>query len=792
LVNDLDLRVANGSLYTPWRLTGVNSNSTGDNLVDPFERVDINGASGQYTITISHKGNIGSGQNFSLIITGAQEVSATPQVGFNSTLGNTIEGSDCGFVDVQVPVSIAQVATQNADVSFTLNGGTATPGVDFDLMTSSMTFNAGSTASQNMMIRIYNDGFVEGDETFVVDLSVDANGGDASASSNANSITFVITDDDTVPIATQNVNILFEDFEDASGWTAFDADGDNENWSLVASGAHNYDGTHAVSYSWNGSAFTPNNYLISPAFTVPSNAVSTSVQYEIGSATDASFFSERYSVYFTTDISNEGTITGGIVLENNRQIPALGSETRSHDLSALAGQTGYFVVRHHNVTNQWWLGLDTVSIDAVISNNIQTTLNNGSTNDQINLSCFGTFYTSDSASDNLMLDITNNSTFDYGCVDIAVARAGTGAQDYNGSAAPNLVMDKTFYINPTNSSTSGDVSITFYFTEAEIAGWEAATGLSRTALTCLRDDAGAVTFAPDQNAVNATETSNLTVGSFGTDVTLTGTFTGLTGGFVFGPNAAFQSLCFSPKVFLQGPLLTAGGTLMDDSLRAAGSIPTSSPYPDAVSAPAAVFNTTGNDAIVDWVWIELREVGNNTNVLVSTSALVQRDGDVVNYVDGTGTLKFGLADGNYILAIQHRNHLGVMSETLALDSACKVIDFTNGSIVTFGANAQTSFGLPTGISALWAGDVLGNNQIKFLGASNDGDSVKDLVLGAPANIFNDITYEYPGYFVNDVSLNGAAKFSGSSNDVDLIKDNVLAHPGNIFNDPTYTIVEQLP
>lgn len=71
LVNDLDIRVDNGSTFMPWRLTGVASNGAGDNTVDPYERVDVNGASGTYTITVTHKGTLTNGpQRFSLIITG--------------------------------------------------------------------------------------------------------------------------------------------------------------------------------------------------------------------------------------------------------------------------------------------------------------------------------------------------------------------------------------------------------------------------------------------------------------------------------------------------------------------------------------------------------------------------------------------------------------------------------------------------------------------------------------------------------------------------------------------------
>lgn len=77
LVNDLDIRVTQGSTtHMPWRLTGVTTNGKGDNIRDPFERVDVAGASGTYTITITHKGTLTNGsQNYSLIVTG---ISAAP------------------------------------------------------------------------------------------------------------------------------------------------------------------------------------------------------------------------------------------------------------------------------------------------------------------------------------------------------------------------------------------------------------------------------------------------------------------------------------------------------------------------------------------------------------------------------------------------------------------------------------------------------------------------------------------------------------------------------------------
>jgi len=90
LVNDLDIRVSQviddeTTEFLPWKLTSVNTNELGDNLVDPFERIDIEDASGEYTITISHKGTLVNDlQNFSLIVTGSLSdinlTSTTPSI----------------------------------------------------------------------------------------------------------------------------------------------------------------------------------------------------------------------------------------------------------------------------------------------------------------------------------------------------------------------------------------------------------------------------------------------------------------------------------------------------------------------------------------------------------------------------------------------------------------------------------------------------------------------------------------------------------------------------------------
>jgi hypothetical protein len=247
-----------------------------------------------------------------------------------------------------------------------------------------------------------------------------------------------------------------------------------------------------------------------------------------------------------------------------------------------------------------------------------------------------------------------------------------------------------------------------------------------------------------------------------------------------------------PRLFLQGPLLSpVNAGLMNDNLRQSALIPTTSPYADAATCNASVFSVTGNNAIVDWVWIELRAGNDNTKLINGRSALVQRDGDVVG-LDGVSDVIMQAAPTNYYVVVKHRNHLGAMSaSTIALNETTPtVVDFTNSGFSTYGSHAQVIFG--SGDKGLWSGVTNLNNQIKFSGSGNSSNTIKDYILADPANGFNSVTFSSSGYLNTDLNLNGTAKFSGSGNDSNIIKDNVLAHPGNGFNSSTYTINSTVP
>jgi hypothetical protein len=253
------------------------------------------------------------------------------------------------------------------------------------------------------------------------------------------------------------------------------------------------------------------------------------------------------------------------------------------------------------------------------------------------------------------------------------------------------------------------------------------------------------------------------------------------------------------SVFLQGPRLNSvDDGLMDDDLRTGNLIPKISPYDAAdIISNSNVFNNGGisgtgldSENIVDWVWIEIRSGSDNTLVVDGTSALVQRNGEVVD-LDGTSDVILRGLTGTYYVTVKHRNHLGVITQTTrSLSVTPTSVDFTNSGTSTFGSNAQVQ--LSNGDMALWAGNVNSDTVVQYSGTTPDAPSVLSEVLNNPGNFLNFPTYVVNGYNVHDINMDGNTQYTGTSPDTPILLQNVLAHPGNFLNFSTYQIQEQLP
>jgi hypothetical protein len=186
------------------------------------------------------------------------------------------------------------------------------------------------------------------------------------------------------------------------------------------------------------------------------------------------------------------------------------------------------------------------------------------------------------------------------------------------------------------------------------------------------------------------------------------------------------------KAYLQGGFNTTTG-LMNDNLRAANLLPTTDPYSTlgfahvggggSESAPATVFAVTGNNAIVDWIFLELRDKTNPANVLYTKSALIQKDGDIVE-TDGVSVVYFPTApSGDYFVAVKHRNHLGVRTPAVvSLSRTAAAYDFTTSLSKAYQNTAITSNSamsslVSTTVYGLSRGNANGDNYINILDAA---------------------------------------------------------------------------
>lgn len=227
---------------------------------------------------------------------------------------------------------------------------------------------------------------------------------------------------------------------------------------------------------------------------------------------------------------------------------------------------------------------------------------------------------------------------------------------------------------------------------------------------------------------------------------------------------------------------------------------------DSIPDPATVFGVTGQNAIVDWVFIELRNKNNNTQVLATRSGLIQRDGDVVD-LDGVSGLRFpDLPMDNYYVVVKHHRHLGIMSNSPQTPAQLTtLVNFTTSAVPTFDfgsfygpARNYTGLAQNTGVkfgyNAMWGGDFDTNGKIK---ADNPGDDLNTLffdVFSYPSNLTGNVNYDFAyGYLAGDYDMNGKSKFDNPNDDKNMLYGQLLFYPLNTSLLSNYDFfIQQLP
>ncbi len=121
LVNNLDLRIKKGNDETmPWKLnfpSFLMNSSKQDNNVDNVEKVEVDNASGTYTIQVSHKGTLSGGsQSYSLVISGFDQVVLNEKDNL-STQFKIYPNPVSNFINYEIPTNIIIDSIEVYDIS---------------------------------------------------------------------------------------------------------------------------------------------------------------------------------------------------------------------------------------------------------------------------------------------------------------------------------------------------------------------------------------------------------------------------------------------------------------------------------------------------------------------------------------------------------------------------------------------------------------------------------------------------------------------------------------------------
>ncbi|WP_075341553.1 leucine-rich repeat domain-containing protein [Tenacibaculum agarivorans] len=219
--------------------------------------------------------------------------------------------------------------------------------------------------------------------------------------------------------------------------------------------------------------------------------------------------------------------------------------------------------------------------------------------------------------------------------------------------------------------------------------------------------------------------------------------------------ANFSTVCgtltVAPQVILEGAFQFDGNDddyLMHNNLSSV--LPTTSPYADGLTCDSSLFSLTDEYAVVDWVEIQLRNPDDISEILHRRSALLLRNGDVVD-TDGDEDPRFSVWQGNYYVSIAHRNHLTIVSSsTYELRSRPTIgVDFIDPNNILGSNGALADMG--DGYFAMPSGDIDENGQVQNIDVNNTV-----LQIGVA------------GYNIFDVDMNGQVQ----NTDVNGILQNV--------------------
>jgi trimeric autotransporter adhesin len=501
-----------------------------------------------------------------------------PEVRFLSSITAVTEQTEVttgcrSYKDYMVKVGLINPAVGDATVTFNVAaGGTATPGPDFDITTNgdfnspsnSVVFTSGQASQKTLTIRVYDDIEVESLESATIGFTI--SGTTTAIPGNANTHVVSITDNDEGLSLPGNITAAFGtggtsltqpfrgQFSDARtqiiylaseltarGFKAGNINSIGFNVTLKASTA-----------PFNGFTIKMKNTTTAiangGAFEAGANTVYGPVNY----STTAGQNTFNLTTPFAWDgVSN---VLIDICYDN-----ATGTATDN-----VAGTPGLALCHFDRVDNTTGCTLPTatfifsggarpdITFNISMTGTIVATALNSQRTNYLHANNDLYYY---SQTGELMARVKNLGTHNYGCTQVTIDRAGTGVSQFWNRNPANYLMNKTFTITPATNLASGKYEVTFYYTAAEKAGWEAATGQSWSNIQLVKVPSAIKNVTPTNAQPDGPGTVQVVtpiIGTFGAYHTLTYTFENGFSGFGAGIPGRMNTV------------LTLGGRLNQD------------------------------------------------------------------------------------------------------------------------------------------------------------------------------------------------------------------------------------
>ncbi len=516
------------------------SSHNGSNRYGDYAQMSADPTTGDFWFT----GEYNASTQWSTRIASFNLTSCFPTVAFTSNSTTTDEAdadvdNNClDFKEYSVAIHISMPPTQPAVLNF-FTAGSATEGVTSDFTYSPSSIILSDTnAEDTIIVRIYDDGYVEDEESIELSFTLDASGGDATTGSINQVHTLTIRDNDIDPLSQVDGNPLDADFESGDEGFTSENPGGGDLWEVdteVAASSSNWtvpdNGSDQLSYV-NDDACNCNMLdvkLISPNINLTNSS-------ECSLSFDSYFLGKLYHGKRETADLFVSTNGSPFVLLSDVNIPTPNSwENVMVDFSEYDGEDSLRIAFGYSDDGGWLYGwaVDNIVLGCIQTLQVQTDVNSGNPDEQY-LGPYGTVHFMDPLSGKFMATVHNTSSTDFGCTSVEVDRSGDSGLPFNSYNQPRFLHSKTLKITP-QYDTMGAYDITMYYTELELSGWESATGNSILEGRIVKVSDTTIDAVSPENVEGAIITdTDIVIDSLAGAVTFTGSFADGFSGFAFG------------------------------------------------------------------------------------------------------------------------------------------------------------------------------------------------------------------------------------------------------------------